>query len=198
MNNAIFTNLKKDGSITVKVISETLKNKSGNYSTKNKYLVDILNSLLKLKNIGDNILTSLEFGEDGFVKSKVGNFKAHDASKNLHVKDVANLLENFSITFSDRCFIPSWNKNHQLIVTMLSKEKFPSVIFVREKNSEVTATLEVKNIFDESQVETINLNTSKGVRLLKEEDVAYIVTAFNSMLGLNYNKPLFEKIKKNA
>lgn len=198
MNSPIFTNLKKDGSITIKVLEETLKNKSGNYSVKNKYLVDILGSLLKLKNVGDNILTSLEFGDDGFIKSGSNVFKAHDASKNLHIRDVANLLENFSITFTDRCFIPSWNKNHQLIITMLGKQKFPTLIYVREKNSEVVSTLEVKNMFNESEVETLNVSTSKGVRLLNDNDVSLIKTSFNSMLGLNYNKELFSKVEKRA
>lgn len=198
MNSPIFTSLKKDGSITIKVMETSLKNKSGNYSQKNEYLVSICKSLLKLKNIGDNILTSLEFGDDGFIKSGNNHFKAHDVSKNLNLRDIVNLLENFSLTFSDRCFIASFNKQHQLIITMLSKEKFPTLIYVREKNSEVTSIIEVKNMFNESEVDSINLSTSKGVRLLNDNDISLIKTSFNSMLDLNYNKPLFSKVEKQA
>ena len=197
MKNPIF-NLSANGSVTVKVI-ENLKNKSGKYSTKNEGLVEIAKKCLSLKGLGCNFCIGVEYDKEGYyVASNSEFFTSHDVKKTFKLNEVVNFITCLSLTMSDRCFVVSLNDKNQIMVTCLSMSKFPTKILVREKNSVVTETLTVKNAFDTSVSEDITLKSSKGVRVLNDTDISNLKTAFNSMLNLNYNKPLVEKVEKNA
>lgn len=188
MNNPIF--LK-----TVKTF-DTLKNSNGKYSDKNTTLVNLAEISLKL-NIGCNFVINCEFGDDSFYTALDGNnYDFHDNAKYLKRNEVVNFFECLSVTMIDRCFIVSYNSNNQLMLSCMPKKKFPSVIMVRDKNATSEKTFEVKNVFS-GKSKTITQKISKGIRPINDIELNQLKTAFNSMLGVGYNKEIVIVNKKD-
>lgn len=180
---------------TLKVVSN-LKNNKGTYSEKNQLLVDIAEKCLNLKGFGCNFILPKVYGKDGICILKNGEHgKEHSASKILKDTDIANFLLNFSLTFTDRAFVITYNANNQLIVFCVDRQLLKNDIFISDKNSAVETVVKVRDIFT-GEFEECTKNTLKGKRSLTENDVLEITTAFNAMLGKGYNKPLATVAKK--
>lgn len=197
MNKPLF-NFDGKGNIIVKPL-DNLKNKSGKYSLKNEHLVSILKKCLSLKTLGCNFIIDLEFGDDTYYKTSSKNFGGHDVKKVALEKDIANAITCLNLCLKDRCFIPTHNDKGGFMVTMLNHEKFDGVVcLVRDKNSVVNSTIEVTSVFNTEEKSVITLNTSKGLRLITEDEIREIITNFNAMLGLNFNKEIIKKVEKTA
>ena len=191
MNNPITTK-------TVKTF-DTLRNSKGGYSEKNETLVNIAKKCIELKHIGDNFILNMEFGKDGYYTARDGkNYSCHDKSKYLKLTDIVNFITCLSLTMEDRAFLLSYNKSNQIMITCLSIEKLDKNIMVRDKNAMTNSNIEVNSVFDASVKMEVTEKTSKGIRPIDDTEISQLKTAFNSMLGKNYNKALFEKVEKRA
>lgn len=188
MNNPIFIR-------SVKVF-DTLRNNKGKYSEKNETLVNLAEIAIKL-NIGCNFVLNMEYSNDTYYEAIDGcNYDYHDNSKILKLAEVINFFECLSITMNDRCFIVSHNKQNQPILACMPKSKFLKTVLVRDKSAITEKSVEVKNVFDSNAKKTIKQQTSKGVRPINETEINQLKTAFNNMLGSNYNKELVVVNKK--
>jgi len=180
---------------TLKIVSN-LKNSKGTYSEKNQLLVDIASKCLTMKGFGCNFIIPKVYGKDGICVLKNGEHgKEHNANKILRDTEIANFLLNLSLTFTDRAFVLTYNANEQLIIFCIDRQLLKNDILISDKNSSVSTVVEVLDIFNGTK-ETVEKSVSKGKRILTENDILEITTAFNAMLGKGYNKPLATIAKK--
>lgn len=192
MNNPIFND-------TIKLV-DNLRNSKGEYSPKNKSLVEMLEKCLSLKSIGCNFVIALEFGNDKAIKAKGGEFVLHHSPSDLlKVADIANLLMCLNVTMKDRVFYLSNNKENKLMITCVSMKYFPETIFVRDKDATTNSTIEAINCFDGTKSK-ITVSQSKGKRPINADEISQLTTVFNTMLKVGYNKELAVKVenKKTA
>jgi len=180
---------------TVKII-ENLKNSKGEYSDKNKALVDLLKMAIKLKGLGCNFVVNRQYGKDGVYISRDGTTcQNHDPSKMIKDSELANLLSCLSLTMEDRAFCISYNSQNNVVICCISLDKFPKEMLTREKGKATVTTTPAFNPIDNTTTE-ITVGTKKGVRPVNEQDISDLKTAFNAMLGLGYNKKWVEKVGK--
>lgn len=190
MKNPIYTN-------TLKLI-DNLKNSKGGYSEKNETLVEIAKKCISMKSIGCNFVVGTEYGKESICA--IGNNKKgafHLATKDLKIPELSNFLSNLSITMIDRAFVVTHNDLNQILVVCIAKEKFRCDWLVTDKNSNTEKVVEVENIFSGEKT-TIIESVAKGKRPLNENDINFVRTAFNAMIGHGYTKELSKKVEKTA
>ena len=182
---------------TLKVI-ENLRNANGKYSEKNQFLVDIANKCVGLKGFGCNFILNRSYGKNSVHILKNGeNGEGHNSSKILKDTEIANFLYNLSITFSDRAFILTENKNGQLTIFCINREYLANDILISCKGSTAEKAVKLRDAVTGETYES-TVTTAKGKREINSDDIANVTSAFNSMLGKGYNKALAIEVKKEA